>query len=168
MPSSIPQIELKNLKYAAFASQETSCFEATVNLDGKRAGTVRNDGHGGCNMYHPWTINDTLEAIAKTLPNETLDLGDGEKTEMPASADSIIDNLLNDMLARRDLQRALGKKVLYLHRAGGIYETKVLDKARLAAVLTKPQQFKDATAILNLLPFEDALKLYRSAAASAA
>jgi len=34
-------------------------------------------------------------------------------------------------------------------------------------VLTKPQQFKGATGILNLLPFEDALKLYRASAAPA-
>jgi len=42
-----PKIELKNLKVAEFASQETTCFEATVYVDGKRFCTVRNEGSGG-------------------------------------------------------------------------------------------------------------------------
>lgn len=46
-----PKIILKNLKYAAFASEETSCFSATVYCDGKRLCTARNDGHGGCDSY---------------------------------------------------------------------------------------------------------------------
>ena len=46
-----PKIILKNLKYAAFASEETSCFSATVYCDGKRLCTARNDGRGGCDSY---------------------------------------------------------------------------------------------------------------------
>jgi hypothetical protein len=42
------KITLKNFKHAAFASQETYCFEATVYIDGKKAGTASNEGHGGC------------------------------------------------------------------------------------------------------------------------
>ena len=38
------KITLKNVKYSEFASQETYCFEATIYLDGKKAGQVRNDG----------------------------------------------------------------------------------------------------------------------------
>jgi hypothetical protein len=41
------KVELKNVKYSAFASQETHCFEATVYIDGKRVGTVSNEGYGG-------------------------------------------------------------------------------------------------------------------------
>jgi hypothetical protein len=46
-----PKIELKNLKYAAFASEETSCFEATVYVDGKRFCIASNEGRGGCDSY---------------------------------------------------------------------------------------------------------------------
>lgn len=46
-----PIITIKNLKYAAFASQETSCFEATVYLDGKRFCTAGNEGSGGPDRY---------------------------------------------------------------------------------------------------------------------
>ncbi len=46
-----PRVEIKNLKYAAFASQETSCFEATIYVDGKRFCTARNEGSGGPDAY---------------------------------------------------------------------------------------------------------------------
>jgi hypothetical protein len=46
-----PKVTIKNLKYAAFASQETSCFEATIYVDGKRFCTARNEGHGGPDSY---------------------------------------------------------------------------------------------------------------------
>ena len=45
------RISLKNIKYAAFASHETHCFEATVCLDGDRACKVENDGQGGSDNY---------------------------------------------------------------------------------------------------------------------
>lgn len=48
-----PRIELKNVRYAAFASEETSCFQATVYVDGKPFCLASNDGHGGPDFYEP-------------------------------------------------------------------------------------------------------------------
>lgn len=62
------EISLKNVKHAEFMSQETECFEASVYIDGKKAGTVSNAGHGGCNDYHPWTLYETLKAHCDTIP----------------------------------------------------------------------------------------------------
>lgn len=42
---------LKNLKVCEWASEETTCFTATLYVDGKRVGECSNDGHGGCNRY---------------------------------------------------------------------------------------------------------------------
>ena len=64
------KIELKNLKYAEFASQETHCFEASLYVDGKRIGVVANDGQGGCNGYTPHTAWETINEYAKTLPSK--------------------------------------------------------------------------------------------------
>ena len=47
------RITLKNIKYADFASQETYCYSASVYFDKKRVGTVRNEGHGGCDYQTP-------------------------------------------------------------------------------------------------------------------
>lgn len=41
------QIVLKNVKNHADMSEETNCFSATIYVDGKKVGTVKNDGRGG-------------------------------------------------------------------------------------------------------------------------
>jgi len=50
------KIELKNIKHAEFASQETNCYEATIYINGKREGLVSNDGQGGCDNVTPWQL----------------------------------------------------------------------------------------------------------------
>jgi hypothetical protein len=47
------RITLRGVKYAAFASQETLCFEATVLFDGQPVCRVSNDGHGGADHVVP-------------------------------------------------------------------------------------------------------------------
>lgn len=101
-------VELRNVKCAAFASQETSCFAATVYIDGEKQGTVENDGHGGCNFYHPFSIQDKLAAIAATLPDIQFD---GQTLKQ--DADILIGDLLNAYLQKRDLKRLCSKKTLF-------------------------------------------------------
>lgn len=45
------RLTVKNYKRAEWASEETDCYEASLYLDGKRIGTARNDGHGGCDVF---------------------------------------------------------------------------------------------------------------------
>ena len=67
-------IELVNLQYSAFASQETPCYTATVRIGGVDAGMVRNDGQGGCSCYIPADLCERVDRIARKQP--PLDLGD--------------------------------------------------------------------------------------------
>jgi hypothetical protein len=68
--------ELKNVKYAAFASEETHCFNATLYVNGKRFCEVSNDGHGGANSYSPLKSGDRvypqIQEINRALKNERL------------------------------------------------------------------------------------------------
>lgn len=49
----MPQVvTLKNVKIANHLSQETTAYTASIYLNGKRIGDVRNDGGGGCDMIH--------------------------------------------------------------------------------------------------------------------
>ena len=62
------KIELKNVKTHEAMSHETTCFSASIYLEGKRIGVVRNKGCGGCNEY-TWTNNTAgrkVEAWAET------------------------------------------------------------------------------------------------------
>lgn len=69
-----PLVELINLQYCDFASQETPCYQATVRIDGVDAGMVRNDGQGGASLYIPADLRERIEEIARNEP--PLDLGD--------------------------------------------------------------------------------------------
>lgn len=151
-------IELKNIKYSNFASEETSCFDATIYIDGKKVGTVENDGQGGSNNYHPFHIGEMLNAHAKTLPK--IKYGDDEFDQ---DADTIINDLLTQHLYAKDLKRAMSKRIMFVGQDGQLRETVGLDKNRMTTLLASPtltEKLKSQT-ILNLLPFDEAFKIYR-------
>jgi len=61
------KIEIKNYKRDSVMSEETECFSATIYVDGVKAGTVSNRGHGGCNDYY-WSnpvLGKQLEEYAQ-------------------------------------------------------------------------------------------------------
>ncbi len=46
------RIQLKSLKVHNDMSEETTCFSATIYVDGKKVGDARNDGGGGSDLVH--------------------------------------------------------------------------------------------------------------------
>jgi len=165
------KIEIKNVKHSEFASHETNCFEASVYLDGVRAGIVENDGQGGCNRYHPYELEIKINEYAKTLPpvvTSMKDPHDSSKTfAYDQDADAVIDDLLTAHLYSKDLKRALAKKILYVKDDGKIYETKSMPAIDLKVNLnqTRLLDILKAKTILNKLPFDDALSIYRAGGA---
>lgn len=156
------KIELKNVKHSEFASHETNCFEASVYIDGKRIGTVSNDGQGGCNNYDSRELVEALMAHAKTLPTRTWTLN-GEALEVAPDMDTVIDDLLVAHLYSRDLKRALTKRVLFVNREGKLMQTQSMTKGELEKTLKSPEIGKrfQTNRILNLMPFDLALTTYR-------
>jgi hypothetical protein len=61
------KIELKNVKFSDFASEETNCFRADVYVNGKKAGYCNNDGHGGCTNVHVDNQKEVEEQKIKSL-----------------------------------------------------------------------------------------------------
>lgn len=152
------QIELRNVKHAAFASQETNCFEATIYVNGVRAGTARNDGKGGATFIEPLDLDEKIEVYAKTLP--LIDMAGGFGT-MSNSAELLIDQLLTDSLRSKDLKKAMGKRVVFL-RDGKVFEYGPLKPDDMIALLGDPARLAELNAeqVLNLLPFAEALVIY--------
>ena len=142
------KIELRNIKYAAFASQETSCYEATIYIDGQKVGTVENNGHGGCDHIHPHAVEQRINEWAA-----------------PDDAEIIFGKLLNTWLQERDLKRAMSRRILF-RRDGRLMETNAHSAAELKARLgqTDLAEKLRAEVILNLLPFADASAIYRARA----
>lgn len=154
-------IELRNIKYAAFASQETPCYAATVYIDGKKVGTVENDGHGGSDLIHPRELEQQLQAYADTLPTHEF-----HGMTLPESPESILQGLLYDHLDKRALTRDLKNRFVFTKADGKVYQTKKLSPDVVTAMKGDPallaSKLKDSVAILNLLPFDQALGLYRA------
>jgi hypothetical protein len=161
-------VELRNLKYAAFASQETACFEAALYVNGKRAGTVGNDGNGGPNSYSDDVVRERLDSYAATLPPKVWKFTSGgteRETTIEQGADTLIDRALDTALRTKDLQRALRTSVMFVGTDGKLYGVKPRKGATVAALLA-PQhraalvERHGIATILNELPFDKALDIY--------
>ena len=142
------KIELKKVSYSERLSEETSAFVADVYIDGKKRGEARNDGHGGPTTIHPVDLEREIDAYAKTLPPEPNPWEKGGTIQ--PDAEILIDDALTDYLDRRDLKRALGRRTLFV-RGGKLLEMKV-----------KGVRPRDAEVVLNDLPFDEALRVFRA------
>ena len=155
-------VELRNVKYAKFASEETPCFEATVWIDGAKAGVVRNDGHGGADMHSPHGLRERLEAWAATLPPWKSE-SDGEMNAH--NCETAVGGLLDDYLLRKEMKRTLASKVLFA-QDGKLFALKPLSKGDMAAAIERAKARYGAAQILNALPEDAALALYKKLASA--
>lgn len=67
------KIQFQNLVYSPHLSQETPSFRASLVVNGKPRGIVRNDGRGGANLYTDHTVEREIDAYAATLPPADFD-----------------------------------------------------------------------------------------------
>lgn len=141
------KIELKNLKINERLSEETTCFSATVYVDGKRAFEACNRGHGGANEYHG--DYDAAAAYAATLPPYTSSVG-----SLPYDLDMLIDDLIETARFERALKRDL-KRVAFVEN-GEYFLTKFAVTPDTIAAVVK--HYPTAT-ILNTMPLADAVAL---------
>lgn len=150
------KVELKNIKYAAFMSEETSCFEGVVYLDGVKSIRVSNAGHGGGDRFHELVpgSRQRLEEYCQTLPPVQ-----SYGMELTMDAELLIGELLEKHLAEKDLTKRLKKKMLFTKTgANGTYAINIPftpeNAAKLRAQNTKVEK------ILNELPMAEALALF--------
>jgi hypothetical protein len=158
------QIELRHLKIVHRLSQETVCFTASLFLDGEPAGTVSNRGDGGAHEYSSSAAESRLTAYAKAAPARTFPAEWGGGTYQP-SADSLIDDLVTDHQTRADLAKLLKTRVLFTGTDGKLRQTRTFKAEELQRLLpdltSKPPA--DWQRILNTLPFDEALAIFRAA-----
>lgn len=158
------RIELKKVTYSAALSEETNAFTADIWINGKKAGTARNSGHGGCTDISPHALCIEINEYAKTLPMRDIGSAVGAAPMMrPQSDESIVDGLLISWVALRDLKRSLKNRALYTKTdKPGIFQTKVLTPMQMVHVLTSADvKVKWCVGLfLNAMPEADALALY--------
>lgn len=158
------KIELKNIKHMESLSEETHCFSATLHVDGHKIGEISNHGHGGPDAFHgDQATYDKADAwVAANM--DPLEIADTDP--LPMDLEIYCGQLLEDHLIRVDLRKTLRNRVLIKHPdRDGIYAMrwKGVRKIESRHIADIRQTYPDAI-ILNSLPLEDALALYRQAA----
>ena len=148
-------LELKNIKYSDFASEETNCYQASLYLDGKKIAVVSNDGRGGCDYFHKEegvspTIEREILAYFKTLPNIPCEYIEGGLSQ---DLETWCGEQVTRFLASKDLKRQLKKGSMIkdgrdMYTWKGFLPSETLRKKHPKAV------------IFNDLPFDEALTLY--------
>ena len=159
------KIELKNVKHMESMSEETNCYTATLHADGKKIGQVSNEGHGGPDMFHgDHEAYARAEAwIKENVPPLESSIG-GDPLEM--DMELFCGQLLETWLISRDLKKSLRSRVVFTEPGrDGIFELrfKGCRKVDDRHVQVAREKHPRAT-ILNALPFEEALAIYRTAA----
>jgi len=105
------KIELKNINYAEFASEETNCYSASLYVDGKRLGVVRNDGHGGPDYFdgNQADFNKVNDWCKANLPKWEA-FGSSGITDLEMHCAS----LLSDWLLEKEYKRLSRGKILFI------------------------------------------------------
>lgn len=157
------QITLKNVRHYPSMSEETECFEATVYIDGKKAGEVVNRGQGGAHEMGR-DLYTRLSEYAKTLPIREVTCG-GQQYSFPPDAEGLIDDALSAFLKAKDevrfekmARKDLSTRLVFL-RDGKLLQTKKLPAATLLEAVQ--HYVKKGETVLNALPFAEAYPIWR-------
>ena len=112
------KIELKNYKPCHNLSRETNAFTASIYIDGKRVGTVENNGGGGCHDYGftDRKVEQNFFDHCNGLPPEEPTADDPQWIKdhgpMKMNPDMVIDNLLTVLSDAKWMKTQLRTKVL--------------------------------------------------------
>lgn len=111
------KLELRGVKHAKFASQETPCYEATLYVDGAKAATITNEGRGGCDHVR-WidrTVGERVDVHFAAMPKRPLDMGDGTSVDVQPSLETWCYGELDRAETLKAIRRATARKVVGFH-----------------------------------------------------
>lgn len=147
------RVQLKNVKYSEWASQETNCFQATVYIDGKKVGSCQNEGSGGPTSFFPEHLVDTLNQIAKEeLKPEWTPPEWGESIMIEPDAEILVDKLLCDHLIERDIKKTMKKYVLFTKKGQkGVWQKKG----------SVAPESGEVDLVLNSLPLDEIVEIFK-------
>jgi len=176
------KLELKNIKHTAWASQETHCYQASLYVNGKPIAVVSNDGCGGADRVkihgnfslssHDFVtyreILSDVEEHFKSLPPSPFSYegADGVMIHdsLPQTLEGWCCDAVNDWLSARELKKKLKSHVLFQFKyKDGIYQSKYHPTVTKGEWVINKQS-GETRRILNDMPFEDALAIWKETA----
>ncbi len=154
------KLELKNIKHTAWASQETHCYQASLYVDGKPVAIVSNDGHGGADRDYPHPkFKGDYRAQMRDVSRYFSGLRRTAVTEWsPEGMEQCLEfwccDQVNDWLSARELKSKLRKEFLF----------QFADRVGVFAHKTRPSRAAGVAVVLNDLPFDEALSIWKETA----
>jgi hypothetical protein len=114
-------------------------------------------------------VAQQIDAYAKTLPPvvcKWIDPDTGKPAEMEQTHETIFGDILTNWLHAKDLKRAMSRCVMFTREDGRVYQSAGMKKEALAKYLSegKLSEALRAKEILNLLPLDRALEIYKQGA----
>ncbi len=142
------KIELKKIKIGLAFSEETTCFNAEIYINGVNAGFAKNDGRGGSTDYcaHAdrngnrseanWDLIGKAEAYCRTLPPIKV----SETFSLDMTLEHFIDEIIEDELKKKDKAafEKNFKKGLVVEDKHGINQIITWKKIDIAGLLNRP------------------------------
>ena len=149
------KIEIKKLYTNERFSEETLCFQCDVYVNGKKAFTADNAGHGGCNDYHAFDGQggalDAACTYAKSLPAEVY-CG----LTLPSNLDGLINEMIERVQANKIIKRilkkaafVLGGKVMTINRPPSNIAYDWIIQRHPNAMILNTMSFNDASNEIN-------------------
>jgi hypothetical protein len=154
------KLELKNIKHTAWASEETHCYQASLYVDGKPVAIVSNDGHGGADRDYPHPkFKGDYRAQMRDVSRYFSGLRRTAVTEWsPEGMEQCLEfwccDQVNDWLSARELKKKLRKEFLF----------QFADRVGVFAHKTRPSRAAGVAVVLNDLPFDEALSIWKETA----
>jgi hypothetical protein len=154
------KLELKNIKHSAWASEETHCYQASLYVDGKPVAIVSNDGHGGADRDYPHPkFKGDYRAQMRDVSRYFSGLRRTAVTEWsPEGMEQCLEfwccDQVNDWLSARELKKKLRKEFLF----------QFADRVGVFAHKTRPSRAAGVAVVLNDLPFDEALSIWKETA----
>jgi hypothetical protein len=154
------KLELKNIKHTSWASEETHCYQASLYVDGKPVAIVSNDGHGGADRDYPHPkFKGDYRAQMRDVSRYFSGLRRTAVTEWsPEGMEQCLEfwccDQVNDWLSARELKSKLRKEFLF----------QLADRVGVFAHKTRPSRAAGVAVVLNDLPFDEALSIWKETA----
>lgn len=175
------KIELKRLSVNQRLSEETHNFVADLWVDGRKIGQISNGGYGGPDEFHgDQAAYDRADAWCKAnLPrwSSASLVGDDLAQRLEEAGNTKADDtfetdlemhvadLINEHVSAKALRAKLAKAVLFTKpNEKGLWQI-TLKKGAPAGTLMKTAQVQathPGFRVLNLLPFDEALAIFRA------
>lgn len=165
-----PIITIKNLKTMESLSEETTCYTATVYVDGVKWGESSNTGNGGEDRVRTYGEGNSYDAvreldalIAETYPKFNLAYGDEPENLIDMDLSLVIGDLIAEDRWLKDYRRTVKAKVLYIKPGEkAVYQMKVVKGRALADHYAFLRGKQPDVTILNEKPEAEGLELYKA------